>query len=447
MSIPFALSLTKYLHSAGTDIGFGSLIAVALLVVLYFAGARESRILREELEDADDRLAELETRVGETIAAASARGPVSAGPGPRPGVVPAPRVAAQMIGSTVARVSAEATASAAAPPRGVLLGSPAGSGAPALGSATKLIASPALRPRPVESDPVAPARPVSVQDAVGAIPVVPSPMGSAGRRQATAGADAAMPPAAAPSAPEFVGADAVPARDDTLFVPASTAAASNGRSGRRTGSPAPARVDFHDELPPVAGDRRLLPPFDEIPLRRGPSRVALTVGGAAAAVVLVVLLLALTGSPRTARSASASTPAAAPAHHHAASTAQISPATITVSVLNGTAVNGLAAAVGQKLSAAGYTVPATAITNAAIQTAATTTVAYLPGARAAAAQVAAALTRASGVTVTTLTPASQATITSCATPAAGGQPGTCPAKVIITVGSDLAAVANTTTTG
>ena len=48
MSLPFALSLDKYVNSAGTDVGFGCLLAVALLALLYFAGARETRSLRDQ---------------------------------------------------------------------------------------------------------------------------------------------------------------------------------------------------------------------------------------------------------------------------------------------------------------------------------------------------------------------------------------------------------------
>jgi hypothetical protein len=433
MSIPFAsLSLSKYVNSAATDVGFASLFAVALLALLYFAGARETRTLRDQLDDAQDRINSLEARVAQALrnqarsSAPATTGQIPGVPG-RPGVVAAPRVGPPP-GAVVARVQREAGAGspATAPAVGALalLGAPSGAGAPALGSATKLIPSPAPAPVPAP---------------------VPSAVPSAMPVTALGGAPAAYPEL---EDDEFTD-DFAP--EDTLYVPATTTAAANGRSGGGPAVAAPPRVQFRDEEPDGPPPRRTIPTVAGGP--SGPRRVAGKLVGAvvalvALAVVVVALLLITSSSSSSKHHAtratvlSRTTPGAKKPKPKGKSTA-FNPAKVKVSVLNGTAVAGLATDVAKMLSGSGYTVPSAAVTNAAIQTATVTTVGYLPGFKADALKVARALSKSSGVAVTTITPADSASVTSCATPVgSSGAAGSCPASVIVTVGTDLAGVAN-----
>ncbi len=465
MWIPFALSLDKYVNKAGTDVGFGCLLAVALLSVLYFAGARETRSLRDQLEEAQTRIAALEARVSQAMrnpgrganrGAARQRGPESTQvpqvPG-RPGVVPPPSVGAAT-GAGVSRgrreVGAVTGASAQSPAvTGALLGAPAGAGAPSLGSATKLIPSPEAGPVPVPTI----SRPGVGEPGVR-VPAVAQPtVGQPGVGQPAAVPAAATAAALAASAPEAYADlddddyDDEFEPDDTMYVPAGGAV--GGNSGRSRGGPAVAGSrsmvyddDADDDLEPVGPPpRRTIPTVDAGPA--GPSRFARRlIGGVVALLVvaaIVVVLLVVTGNgTHTTRT---STAARGTVTRQKTTPAVFKPASLKVAVLNGTGQAGLAGDVAKLISKSGYTVPAPAITNAAVQTDTTTTVAYRTGYRADAFRVAKSLSRSSGVAITQVVPAGVTAITSCATPTATGQAGTCPAKVIVTVGTDLESAA------
>jgi hypothetical protein len=198
-----------------------------------------------------------------------------------------------------------------------------------------------------------------------------------------------------------------------------------------------------DDGPPGPPPRRTIPTVDPGPSR--PRRFAgRLVGGAVAllvgaAVVVVLLVISSNGS-----SPSHTTTAARSSASTRATTKPpvFKPASVKVSVLNGTGQAGLAMDVAKLIAKSGYTVPAAAITNAAVQTDTTTTVAYRGKSyRADAFRVAKSLTANSGVAVTDVVAADSASVTSCATPTATGQAGTCPANVIVTVGTDLESAA------
>ena len=61
--LPFAFSVHKFINSVGADAGFASIIGLAILVLLYFAHARETAALRDQAEEAALRVQELEARV------------------------------------------------------------------------------------------------------------------------------------------------------------------------------------------------------------------------------------------------------------------------------------------------------------------------------------------------------------------------------------------------
>src|ERR1700722_16349169 len=119
-AIPFAFSVHHFVNSVGADAGFAAIIGLAILVLLYFAQARETKSLREQSYDAAERVQQLELNV----AALSRAQPAPAGVAAVPAPAPAP--------AGFSRPTA-ATPFAAVPV------APAGVGAPALTAATRLI--------------------------------------------------------------------------------------------------------------------------------------------------------------------------------------------------------------------------------------------------------------------------------------------------------------------
>jgi hypothetical protein len=116
-----------------------------------------------------------------------------------------------------------------------------------------------------------------------------------------------------------------------------------------------------------------------------------------------------------------------------------------ISVLNGTAVAGLAADVGKVLKAQGF--KQGNVTNAAAQTETATVVYYVTGRstasnRTAAQHVASALKLGAA----RVRAASQAVLQSCATSVSGTSLGTCRANVIVSVGADRADLATSSST-
>ena len=107
--------------------------------------------------------------------------------------------------------------------------------------------------------------------------------------------------------------------------------------------------------------------------------------------------------------------------------APVAASSVTIAVLNGTSTNGLAGRISQTLSGAGY--KQGKIATAADQTRTATVVAYLPGHRSAALEVARTLK---------LGPASVHAADSSTIAVACPPPGACADDVIVTVGSDLA---------
>ena len=84
-SLPLGLSVHHFVSSVGADAGFAALIAVAILVLLYFAQARETATLRARADEAALRAQELEGLVadlGDQVAALPAEISVRA-TGPR----------------------------------------------------------------------------------------------------------------------------------------------------------------------------------------------------------------------------------------------------------------------------------------------------------------------------------------------------------------------------
>src|SRR5579862_9348144 len=64
-SIPLGLSVHHFISSVGADAGFASLIGLALLILLYFAHARETATLRSRADEAGIRVQELESQLAD----------------------------------------------------------------------------------------------------------------------------------------------------------------------------------------------------------------------------------------------------------------------------------------------------------------------------------------------------------------------------------------------
>jgi hypothetical protein len=389
-SLPFGLSVHHFVSSVGADAGFAALIAVAILVLLYFAQARETATLRTRAQDADLRVQELEAQVGDLsdqVAALPAEISVRAA---------SPRVAAN------ARVVQDVPVAVGADGDRWPPSAPAGVAAPALAAATRLIPDP-VRPEP-EYAPAAAA--TAERSSNGSSrPVVAASAATVQRPVQTPAAGGPRPVAAPPRS-----------------------------GGRPPGAPYGRPPGGGQPRPGGAQARPGGPPRPGAPMRpparrsRGRLLLGVLVAGVAVAAVAAGAVILAGGSsnksPGTTSTASANTAATT---HRTTSTAVV-PATVTVSVLNGTDMQGLAGSVSQKLISHGYRKGA--VTNASDQTKTTTVIQYAPQDRRDALAVATAL----GLTQAAVQPVDSATQKI----ACSAKPVGCNSAVFVTVGHDLA---------
>jgi hypothetical protein len=435
MTVPFAaLSIHSFVNSVGAYVGLGSIIAVALLVLLYFAHARETATLRDRLDEAQQRIGGLEARIAQLMQAQASSARRVPAPVPSPVVPARPPVSAGAVrrvpSPVTAAAGATAAAAAAAPNRQVagVTWAPAGTAAPALASATKLIPDPvAAGPGDPEDTVFVPAAAVAAangQTAAARAQAV-SPATQAMPVAAAAAAAASRPPAASPR-----GAVAAPPRMQIAPEGAGAATAAGSSPGskpiRRIGgnrgssSAAPVLPAFDNDAPSGRFAGRLLP---------------LLIGGIAAAVIIAgLIVITNTGNGTTGGQAShnSTTQTGAGLHNQKKTPVPFVPAKETVAVLNGTAQAGLAGDVGNKLSGKGYRKGN--ITNAANQTQAHTFVYYRAGKanRVAAQHVARALSLAPS----RVRQAGRSVLDSCAVSPTGASLGNCTANVIVSVGQD-----------
>ncbi|TML95718.1 MAG: hypothetical protein E6G05_15205, partial [Actinobacteria bacterium] len=89
MHLPLAFSIHHFISSVGADAGFAAIIGLAILVLLYFAQARETTTLRDEAISASQRVEQLERRVAQLGGPPVAPAPESAISN-TPGGTPAP---------------------------------------------------------------------------------------------------------------------------------------------------------------------------------------------------------------------------------------------------------------------------------------------------------------------------------------------------------------------
>jgi LytR cell envelope-related transcriptional attenuator len=410
-SVPFGLSVHHFISSVGADAGFASLIGLALLVLLYFAHARETATLRARADEAGLRVQELEAQLvdlADQVAAIPAEISVRAA---------SPRTAATY-GGVQQRVPVGAAASAGIAGSGLPPAAPAGVAAPALAAATRLIPDPDRHPDRL------PIQPEPATMAGGANGASRAPVAaSAATMQRAVPAPAGAPPRPVGAPPRVGGGQGRPG-------------ASQGRPGSGQPRPVAGYPGPGNQPRSVAAQSRPAgPPRSGPPLRpaRRRSRTGrvLAILIAATAIVagaVIAALFVLTGGNGSS-TASKSSASASLASHRTRSATAVVPSTVTVSVLNGTDTFQLAGRVATKLVADGYRKGAVA--NASDSTHATSIVAYtVPADRRDALAVATSL-KLPASTVQLVDSSTKSV--ACSASSLG-----CNSAVVLTVGRDLA---------
>jgi hypothetical protein len=341
-SIAYALSIQHFINSVGAKAGFASIIGLALLVLLFFTQSRETANLRRRADEAEQQLYQLQLYVDHL---SRQRSQQAAAPQTTSAPVAAPPAAALAARGAVAsravpgeQVPAGAVATIPAAPAGV--------GAPALSSATRLI--PLVEPDEISiralrtsTNGDGDGRASAVSDATVATPPPAPPTGPAPSTPAGGGNGVARPPVVPMPT---VGASVQSTPPPRVALP---------RQGQRPPVAPP---------PPRRGGRQSGPPSRRI------SPVFFVLAGILIIAVIAVVLVFVTGSSNnnssssnsssaSSSASSASTTAARKAKgakQRKAATTTVTPSTVTVAVLNGTSTNHLAADVLGKLTTAGF---------------------------------------------------------------------------------------------
>jgi LytR cell envelope-related transcriptional attenuator len=436
------LSVHHFISQVGDYVGFAAIVAVAIMVLLLFAHARETADLRRRAEDAEDELALLHEQVqwlrGAQQSAGGAQQPATAPPPgaataaaaaaagaravPPPGATPTPAAASGRSVATAGATAAMATAaqgssSAGAPTPApaaagravpVVPAAPVGVGAPALSSATKLIP-------PTDDELRAVAAAAAVREAGSGSP---APSGAAA--QAESGSADAPPPATVAAGRN---GNPPPGRGGVAAPPPR---GGGGRPGQPAGAVSPRRNYASN------GERS------------GGRRTGRLLAGLATLLVIAiaVVVVVLVVGNKNSSSGDHASGATAPSHaskgaHKGAkhgkggnvAAVNVDPTSVTVSVLNGTMTTNLAADVSNKLTAKGFQAGSTG--NAVDQSMSTTVVGYVPSAQNAK-DDAYAVAHTLGLKQNAVKPVSSAN----QTVACSGETN-CPDQVIVTVGADL----------
>lgn len=435
--LPLAFSASHFVNSVGAKVGFASLIGLALLVLLFFAQARETSSLRRHAEELMARIGELEARltrlhnqVMEPPRAAVAPAPPPPARPKAPATVPAawgaPGAGEDTVLVPAGSAAGELTALEMPP------APPAGVGAPALASATRVVpagmaihAAAARVPAGVAASTAAPAAPVgpaapggpSAPTGPATPPVAPATVAGSAAAAPPRPANGSPPTRVAPP-PRAVRPPARPAAAPVRAgVPAGVGAGGGSVATARRAPSRPATF---------AGERTLD--------GRGGSPVgrAVLVGLAGLIIaggVAVAVVLSRSGSgPKATHRSPLAGAGRSSGRQGAAGGSAVNPATVTVAVLNGTTTNRLAERVANRLVADGFRKGLIGNTAAPNQT--STVVSYMDNDKAAALAVARALRLGSS----TVAPVDNTTrVIACSNST------TCTANVVVTVGANYTA--------
>ena len=161
-AIPYAISVHHFVSTVGADAGFAAIIGLAILILLFFSQARETSSLRHRAEESEEHVRQLEAHVAQLSRGLGATAPVA----PAPAVAPAPPSVQRTIAPTGASRGCRSRRCGSRSPRARAAGdpsgpaAPAGVGAPALSSATRLIPAGAEDPISIRANrELAPPRP------------------------------------------------------------------------------------------------------------------------------------------------------------------------------------------------------------------------------------------------------------------------------------------------
>jgi LytR cell envelope-related transcriptional attenuator len=419
-SIPYALSITHFVNSVGAKAGFASIIGLALLVLLFFTQSRETANLRRRADEAEQQLYQLQLYVDHLSRQRTQHAAAPASPQTTSAPVAAPPAAALALAGASRAIPGEQAAPASGGVATLIPAAPAGVGAPALSSATRLI-------------------PLADPDEISIRALHPSTNGDGeGRPGAVSDATVATPPPAPPPSTAAGGGGNGVARPPVPVPMPSIAPAPEPAPPPRVALPR------QQQRPPGR------PPMGPPPPRRGGqgssgrriSPVFFVLAGVLVIAVVAVVLIFVTGSSNS-NSSSSSTAASANSasssqtnaakggkngRQRKAATTTVTPSNVTVQVLNGTATDNLAHDVADKLTTAGY--KATGTQNASETGLTSTIVGYTASsARTDALAVAKSLN---------LGPASVQAVSQGDRLKVCGSTTTCTTQVIVTAGADLA---------
>ena len=379
-----AFSLQDKIEQYGAYAGIGAIFGLGILSLLYFAQAREVKRLREWAGRAPERAAELEARVAADAQRRMTTPPVSPG-------APVTPAAAQQAGAPVAP-GAPATAAAAAAGAGVATTVKPATAAPSNGTGSGAAVPPPTKPG--EGDGKPGEAPVGQPGATPAGAPAATPAGAPASPSATPagapGSPGATPPGATPPGQPGTPAPATPAGQPRPGIPAAAGAAA-GRPAAPLRAPTPSAA-----LPPrtPAGARTRTGDDDG----RSRGRLAAIIGAglavvAALAVAGILIFGGGGGDKPNAKPNTVNPPSSTDAASSGSSAAKkaaapkINRASITVSVLNGTTVTGLARQASDKVSAKGYR-PGVVTNDTTDQQRPVTQIFYEPAGKAAALDVA-----------------------------------------------------------
>jgi hypothetical protein len=342
-SIAYALSIQHFINSVGAKAGFASIIGLALLVLLFFTQSRETANLRRRADEAEQQLYQLQLYVDHLSRHRSQQAGAPAATQSAGAAVAAPPAAALARAGASRAIPGEQEAGGGVAT--LIPAAPAGTGAPALSSATRLI--PLTEPDEISIRALHPSTNGDgdnhVSDATVAAPP-PFPVPSPAPSTAAGGANGVARPPVVPM--PTMAAAAEPAPPPRLAVP------------RQQARP-PARPPVSPP-PPRRGGRQ--------PSGRRISPVFFVLAAILIAAVVAVVLVFVTGGSDSKSSSSSSAAASSPssassttaakqgknAKQHKGATVTVTPSSVTVAVLNGTATNNLAHDVLTKLTNAGY---------------------------------------------------------------------------------------------
>jgi hypothetical protein len=332
------------IQEVGSYAGFAAVVGLAVLSALYFSQARDLRRLREWAGRAPERAAEQpvpgQTVLPEEAAQEAVRPAPSGAVRPIPAAKPAAAAAAG-----AAPATAGAKVAAATPPGKPATPTPAGKpGAPVPATAAAT---------------TGPGKPAAAPAAAGAAEGAAKPDAKAPGAAPTAGAPATATPApATPAAAPGQAKPAAPAKPAATPAPAKPGTPAAPPPARPPVLPARPGPVGRSSAPPASQSTAVLPASSRLrDSARRPARGRSEGLGARYIALIVAGVIVLGGAAAFGISqlgGDDESGGGGDQQNQSDRQAPINPTTVTVSVLNGTTVPGLAAQIGDEVESAGF---------------------------------------------------------------------------------------------